>query len=233
MAKPIRVRIVTKEEQEEKFKMIVELFLVTVLGFLLYLSYNYIRGLGFNHNSAIVLMVSFPLILLIFIFRGKKIYWAVRSLSQDKYYKRRYKKQDRKGFFWLSIIGLLLVIILFFQYSSSISNYINISFETSKNLKAENSFIELAKNKGYPKPNTLSKDEGIEICTLKCNSNSMKLNSHTETLSFNVIKCVCSNIDFLRVTSGQQTEVKTGHYYVDVKTLKELTREEFLIRIGK
>jgi len=121
MAEPIKVRIITKEEQESKYKMIVYLFVVGFLIFLLYLSYNYIRTLGFNHNSTIALMISAPLILLICIFKGKKIYWSIKSLSQDNYHKNKYRKQNRKGFFWLLMIGLLILIILFLQFYPSVS----------------------------------------------------------------------------------------------------------------
>jgi len=120
MAEPIKVRVITKEEQEEKYKMIVYLFVVGFLIFLLYLSYNYIRTLGFNHNSAIALMISIPIILLICIFKGKKIYWSIKSLSQDNYHKNKYRGQNRKGFFWLLMIGLLILIVLFLQYSQNI-----------------------------------------------------------------------------------------------------------------
>lgn len=233
MPEPIKVRIITPEEQEEKYKNIVYFFLFAGIIALLYFAYNYIRKLGFNSNSAIAVMIVIPVIFLILIFKGKKIYWAIKSLFQDKYHKEKYKRQNRKGFLWLSLIILLILIVLFLQYYPKVSTYINNSIQTNKNIESGNSFLELAKNKGYPKLNVLSKAEASEICTLKCNSNSMNLNSYTETLSFDVIECSCSNMNTLAITSGQQTEVKEGDYYLDLKTLKEITREEFMQRIGK
>jgi len=179
MAEPIKVRLITREEQEEKYKMIVYLFVVGFLIFLLYLSYNYIRTLGFNHNSATALMISIPLILLICMFNGKKIYWSIKSLSQDDYHKNKYKIQNRKGFFWLSFIVLLIIIVLSLQFYPSISNKINGIVENSQTIKAENSFIELANQKGYPKTSVLTNSESNEICSLKCGGNLMSYTSDT------------------------------------------------------
>jgi len=236
MVEPLKVRIITKEEQEEKYKMLVYLFFVILTGFLLYSLYNYIQSLGFNHNSSIALMISIPLILLILIFRGKKIYWAIRSLSQDKYHKEKYKKQNRKGFFYLFLVGLLLLSILFFQYYPTFLDYINKYTENSKNIKAEDSFLELAKSKNYPKIGVLSNDESEEICSLKCEGNLL---SYTpDTSEFYVIECNCGkNVNSLDVMadldSGKEVDLKLNDYYIDLKNLQELTREEFMKRIGK
>ncbi len=227
MAKSLKVRVITKEEQEEKYKMIVYLFVVGALIFLLYLAYNYIRTLGFNHNSTIALIISIPVILLVFIFKSKKIYWAIKSLSQDNYHKNKYKKQNRKGFFWLLIITLLILVVLFLQFYPSIPNKINSITENSQTIKEENSFIELANQRDYPKVNVLTDLESKEICSLKCEGNLMSYTS--DTSNFYVIECDCGRINSL----SMQVEVEPKNYYLDLKTLKEITREEFLLKIGK
>jgi hypothetical protein len=201
--------------------MVVYLFLVAILGFLLYSAYNYIRTLGFNHNSTIALMISAPLILLIFLFRGKKIYWAIRSLSQDKYHKIKYKKQNRQGFFWLFIIGLSLLIILFFQYSPSISSNISNSIENSKidNILQDFSSTDW-EAQGDNSPIVRN------FCSDVCSPAS--LTSYGIGGYGKVISCNCGNIDMFK---GTAEGVRNYYFDYEGNVLKEVSEKEYKQRL--
>ena len=99
-------------------EIVIYFILILFLGFILYSAYNFIRGLGFNNNSAISLMISIPLIALILVFRGKKIYRALNS-------KKKFSP-------WLLIIILLIVIVLFLQFQPVIFTKSSNSFGNSE-----------------------------------------------------------------------------------------------------
>lgn len=190
-----------EQEQEENSGGFVLAVITAILVALVFLV-EFLVNKGFTTGSAIALIVAVPIIVLILIFKGSVIYERLQDRTSEK-----------EGYIWLGVIIFLILLVLFLQFQpliipekiQELRNKVSESHIESREIiesRDKDSFLELAREKGYPKEVPLSEEETKEICELKCDTKDFK---NYSSFNDNIVLCNCEGISYSVDTLTLQT----------------------------